>query len=55
MTLEQKQAAGAEVQKEMLEFMMQFAPTHQLKVGDVWQIAFHARTAAFNAFSKDEK
>jgi len=51
-TLNARQEAGQEVEKQMLEFLLQFAPAHELKVGDVKVIAGHARRLAFDIFSE---
>jgi len=49
--LKRRQAAGVEVERKMIEFLMQWAPVRELKVGDVQQIATSARLYAFDAFS----
>lgn len=53
-TLKQRQEAGQEVERQLLAFLLQFAPAHELKVGDVKQIAGHARRLAFDIFSESE-
>lgn len=52
--LKRRQDAGAEVEKRMLSFLMQFTPAGELKVGDAKQIAFAARNFSFEEFSKGE-
>lgn len=48
--LEQRQAAGAAVEKQLVDFMLQFHPTHELRVSDVLTIAGAALRIAFDAF-----
>ena len=50
--LKQRQEAGEAVEKAMIEFMIQFSPTMELKVVDIVQIASHARRIAFERFSE---
>lgn len=49
--LEKRQGAGVEVERRMIQFLMQYDPTRELKVCDVQQIALHARKVAFDEFS----
>lgn len=49
--LEKRQAAGIEVERKMLDFLMQYGPARELKVVDVQQIAYHARQYAFDSFA----
>jgi hypothetical protein len=52
--LKKRQEAGQEVERLMIEFLIQYHPTHDLKVADVIQIAHHARRLAFDLFSEIE-
>lgn len=49
--LKQRQQAGEEVERKMLDFLMQFDAARELKVGDVKMIAEQARLLAFGLFS----
>lgn len=49
--LEARQRAGQEVERLMTDFMIQFRPCEKLLVGDLIQIAAHARRLAFDLFS----
>lgn len=49
--LKQRQEAGEEVERKMVDFLMQFDPAGELKVSDVKVIALHARSLAFGLFS----
>ena len=49
--IEFRQQAGMEVERKMLEFLMQWSPADEMKIVDVKQIAFFARRIAFEAFS----
>lgn len=49
-TLISKQEAGAEVERRMIAFLMQFIPAEELKLADIKQIASQARRAAFDCF-----
>jgi hypothetical protein len=49
-TLISKQEAGAQVEKDMLDFLMQFEPASGLTIGDAKTIARSARSFAFAAF-----
>lgn len=51
LTLEARQRAGQAIERDMIEFIMQFAPAEKLRVCDVQQIAAHARRLAFDHFS----
>lgn len=51
-TLKQRQEAGAVLEHQMIAFLMQFDPARELKVCDVRLIASHARSLAFDCFSK---
>lgn len=53
-TLKQRQEAGERVEKEMLEFMLQYTPAQELQVRNILDIAFRARGVAFDAFSEIE-
>lgn len=48
--LKAKQAAGAVVEKAMLDFLMQFQPARELKICDAQTIANYARRVAFDNF-----
>lgn len=48
--LRRQQEAGTRVEKEMVEFLLQFSPAEQLRVCDIKQIASYARALAFDAF-----
>lgn len=52
--LKQRQAAGEEVERQMIEFLIQFDPARDMKVSDVKTIANYARGLAFNYFSAVE-
>ncbi|MDI6026761.1 hypothetical protein QBK99_11220 [Corticibacterium sp. UT-5YL-CI-8] len=45
------QAAGTQVEKMMLEHLIDYPPCEKLLVGDVIQIARHARQLSFDLFS----
>lgn len=47
------QAASAEVESKMRDFLFQYEPMQELKIGDVKLIARFARTFAFDAFTRD--
>lgn len=49
--LKKKQEAGADVERKMIEFLIQFIPAGELKISDVLQIARAARALSFNAFA----
>lgn len=49
-TLEQWQAAGGAVEKEMMAFLLQFAPASEIKICDAQCIARFARKIAFDQF-----
>ena len=49
-TLSSKQVAGTEVEKRMIEFLLQFIPAEELKLADIKQIAHQARRIAFDCF-----
>lgn len=51
-TLKLRQQAGEKVERQMLEFLMQFSPAGELKLSDAKVIAFHARSLAFENFSE---
>jgi hypothetical protein len=51
--LKNRQAAGAETQKKMTEFLMEYGPARELTIADVHQIAAAARDYAFEAFSRE--
>ena len=53
-TLKRRQEAGQSVERGMLDFLVQFTPAHEMKLGDVMLIAAHARRLAFNEFSEIE-
>lgn len=46
------QEASAEVETKMMNFLLNYAPTQDMKVGDAKTIARFARTYAFDAFSR---
>jgi hypothetical protein len=46
-----RQEAGETVEREMLEFLLQYAPAQELKVSDIQMIARAACSIAFAAFS----
>lgn len=48
--LKTRQQAGEDVEKLMLDFLLQYTPAQELKVADVKAIAFHARSIAFDCF-----
>lgn len=50
--LKRRQQAGERVEKDMIAFMIQFHPTHELRVSDLIAIASHARRLAFDHFSE---
>lgn len=50
--LRKRQEAGQAVEKQMVEFLMQFNPARELKVCDVQFIAGRARRLAFDLFSE---
>lgn len=49
--LKSLQEAGATVERQMIEFLMQFDPAGQLTLSDAKAIAFHAHRLAFDHFS----
>lgn len=49
--LKKKQDACEEVERKMIDFLLQFIPAGELKVCDVKQIAYEARALSFNAFA----
>ena len=49
--LKERQDASGDVEKRMMEVLLQFTPVKDLKVCDVQAIARFARNAAFEAFS----
>lgn len=51
MELKDRQAACAKVEKRMLDFLLQFHPADDLKLGDAKSIAMFAREIAFDEFS----
>jgi len=50
--LKRRQEAGARFEQKMLDFLLQYNPTHDLKVIDVIAIASAARLLAFEEFSE---
>jgi len=50
--LKRRQEAGARFEQKMLDFLLQYNPTHDLKVIDVIAIASAARRLAFEEFSE---
>ena len=52
--LKRRQECGQKVEKEMLDFLIQYTPCRSLSVGDVQTIASHARHAAFNAWELEK-
>lgn len=53
--LKKRQAAGAAVEKRMMEILLGFTPVESLKVCDVKAIAGFARNVAFEAFEPTEQ
>ena len=52
LTLEARQKAGQAVERDLMQFMIfQCKPCEKLLVGDLLQIAEHARRLAFDHFS----
>lgn len=49
--LKQRQEAGEQVERQMINFLMQFDPAGELKVSDIKVIANRARSLAFGLFS----
>lgn len=49
--LEKRQGLGAEVERDMLAFLLQYAPAKHLTVSDVKIIAATARNYAFEALT----
>ena len=47
--LKEAQKLGEDVENKMLDFLMQYEPTQELKVCDVKLIAHRARLLAFDA------
>ena len=48
--LKKHQTASQEVERLMIDFLIQYAPAYELKVSDVLQIAAHARRLSFDLF-----
>lgn len=46
--LKQRQAASANVEKRLIEFLMQFQPAQELTIANVKTIALFARNIAFD-------
>lgn len=52
--LVRRRKAAQEVEKKMIEALIGFTPTQELKVGDILFIARHAMTVAFDAFDLEK-
>lgn len=50
--LKAMQEAGQQVEKDMVSFLLQYAPARELKVEDVLLIAGRARRLAFDQFAE---
>ena len=50
--MKERQEAGKKVENNMLAFLMRFAPAGELKLSDARQIAFKARSLAFDHFDE---
>lgn len=49
-TLTDRQEAGKEVERRLIDFLLGYSPAQELKVCDVKQIAFAARQYSFDAY-----
>lgn len=54
MDLKARQEASEKVEREMLDFLMQFSPAGELRLADARTIAFKARASAFNHFDPEK-
>lgn len=50
--LKRRQEVGAQVEQKMLDFLLQYTPARELKLGDAHCIANAARLYAFDATTK---